>query len=93
MVIPSYFVLSNNIVFFIVRLVIAIIVGLLAVKLRAIVYTLIASLIGATLMKQAVLMLFPALSTSWLSFLNIIVLVLVVLGILSQLEEYGRISE
>ena len=91
--IPSYFVLNNNLLFFIVRLVIAIIIGLLALKLRALIYTLVASLIGATLMKRAILMLFPALSTSIINFINIVVIVLVILGIISQLDEYEKVSE
>ncbi len=91
--IPSYFVLDNKIIYLIVRLVLAIIVALVAVKFRAIIYIVVASLIGATLMKRAVLMLFPALSTSLINFMNIIVLILVIIGIISQLDEYTKVSE
>ena len=91
--VPSYFVINNKLIFLIVRLVIAIAVGLLAVGLRALIYILVASLIGATLMKRAILLLFPALSTSIINFINIVVVVLVIIGIISQLDEYKKVSD
>lgn len=91
--IPSYFVINNNLVFFIVKLVIAIIIGLLAIKLRALIYTIIASLIGATLMKRAIFILFPSLAAPIVSIINVVVIILVIVGVLSQINEYKSLSE
>ncbi len=90
--IPNYFILDNKIVFLIVRLLIALVIGLLAVKFRAIIYILIASLLGATLMKRAILVLFPVLPAGVMTVINVIVVILVVIGILSQLEDFRRTS-
>ena len=90
--IPNYFVLDNSILFFAVRVLVAVAVGLLAIKFRALIYTLIASFLGATLMKRAIFILFPSLSPGIVTAINIGVIVLVVIGILSQIQEYGRAS-
>ena len=90
--IPNYFVLENSILFFAVRVLVAVAVGLLAIKFRALIYTLIASFLGATLMKRAIFILFPSLSPGIVTAINIGVIVLVVIGILSQIQEYGRAS-
>jgi len=88
--IPSYFTLSNNILFLIVRIILAVVVALIALKFKEIIYALIASLIGATIMKKAVLLLFPTLSSGYITVINIIVIILVIVGILSQIEEYHK---
>ena len=90
--IPQYFVLDNKIVYFIVKLIVAIVLGLLAVKFRAIIYVIISSLLGATLMKRAILLLFPVLPTGVMTAINAFVIILVIIGLLSQLEEYQRTS-
>ena len=90
--IPQYFVLDNKIVYFIVKLIVAIVLGLLAVKFRAIIYVIISSLLGATLMKRAILVLFPVLPTGVMTAINAFVIILVIIGLLSQLEEYQRTS-
>ena len=90
--IPNYFVLDNNFVYLVVRLLIAFIIGLLAVKFRIIVYILIASMLGATLMKEAILILFPALTTDVMAAINIGVIILVIIGLFSQLADYQRTS-
>ena len=75
-----------------IRVLVAVAVGLLAIKFRALIYTLIASFLGATLMKRAIFILFPSLSPGIVTAINIGVIVLVVIGILSQIQEYGRAS-
>ena len=90
--IPNYFVIDSKIVFFVVRLLISIVIGLLAVRFRVIIYTLIASLLGATLMKRAILILFPVLPTGVMTVINVVVIILVIIGIISQMEEYQRTS-
>ena len=90
--IPQYFVLDNKIVFFIVKLLVAVILGLLAVKFRTVIYVIIASLLGATLIKRAILVLFPVLPTGVMTAVNAFVIILVIIGLLSQLEEYQRTS-
>ena len=89
-IIPNYFVINNAFIFFIVKLVLAIVVALIALKFRYIIYAIIASLIGATLMKRAILLLFPTLPFELIVFINIMAVILVLIGLLSQLEEYQR---
>ena len=90
--IPSYFVLNNKIVYLVIRLLIALLIGLLAVRFRIIVYILIASMFGATLMKRAILLLFPAISGEIMAAVNIGVIILIVIGLFSQLAEYHETS-
>ena len=89
-IIPNYFVIDNWLIFFVVKLVIAIVVALIALKFRYIIYAIVASLIGATLMKRAVFLLFPTLPTVLITLVNIMVVILVFIGLLSQLEEYQK---
>lgn len=89
-IIPNYFVINNAFLFFIVKLVLALIVAGIALKFRYIIYAIIASLIGATLMKRAIFLLFPTLPAGLVTFINIMVVILVCIGLLSQLEEYQK---
>lgn len=90
--IPQYFVLDNKIIFFIVKLVVAVIIGLLAVRFKSVIFVIMSSLLGATLMKRAILVLFPVLPTGVMTAVNTAVIILVIIGLLSQLEEYQRTS-
>ncbi len=90
--IPNYYVLDNKIIYFAIKILVAVAIGLLAIKFRAIIYTLIASLLGATLMKRAILILFPSLSSGIMTVINVVVIILVIVGIISQVEEYQRAS-
>ena len=93
MIIPTYFTLKSAVLFFIVRLLLSVVVALIALKFKHIVFVVIVSLIGATLMKRAILILFPTLPVLVMSIINFAVIVLIIVGLLSQLEEYLRISE
>ncbi len=90
--IPEYITINNQIVFFIVRLFIAIFIALLALRFRVLIYALVASVLGATIIKRAITILFPALSGELMIAVNIFVVILVILGIISQLEEHRRIT-
>ena len=90
MILPSYITIQSNILFFIVRLVLAIIVALIALRFKHVIFVIVASLIGATLMKRAVLILFPTLPYALINLTNVIVVILVAIGLLSQLEEYQK---
>ena len=90
--IPSYLTISNQVVFFVVRIFLAIFIALLAHRFRVLLYALIVSLLGATIIKQAILILFPNITGGLMTAANIFVIVLVVIGLISQLEEHRRVT-